>query len=155
MLTAISLIDECVEWCCYWNFFNWCATFSFLKVKQFHSWDDSDLDAVTYRKSQILLIWQPQWDSWCVVFFFAHIWICHFPTYSEAPRLLWCPNHGCHSPQGHLSQPRHPHWKCGQWPQCCLSQYGRSVFLPLTVCFLFNGFKTAGGIQREKFKTVV
>ncbi|XP_069551234.1 zinc finger protein AEBP2-like isoform X2 [Brachyistius frenatus] len=28
---------------------------------------------------------------------------------SEAPRLLRCPNHGCYSPQGHLSQPRHPH----------------------------------------------
>lgn len=46
---------------------------------------------------------------------------------SETPWLLWCPNHGRHSPQSHLSQPLHPHRKCGQWPQCGFSQHGESV----------------------------
>lgn len=51
-----------------------------------------------------------------------------FSSSSEASWLLWCPNHGRHSPQSHLSQPLHPHRKCGQWPQCGLSQHGQSVF---------------------------
>lgn len=46
--------------------------------------------------------------------------------FSEASRLLWCPNHGRHSPQSHLPQPLHPHRKCGQRPQCGLPQHGES-----------------------------
>lgn len=73
----------------------------------------------------------------------------HPPPSSETPWLLWCPDHGCHSAQSHLPQPRHPHWKCGQWPQCCLSQYGMCLTECLVVFlvsfFHFNGFTHNGG----------
>lgn len=105
----------------------------------FQSWDASHIVMVTYRKPWNFYIWGPQWEPWCYVCLTLLSSESVPPSSSEAPRLLRCPNHGCYSPQGHLSQPRHPHWKCGQRPQCGLLQHGESVssFTPSLLLYVF------------------
>lgn len=106
------------------------AAFNNHKVIGFsESWDVPNVVMVSLRSTWKAVEFSTSGQPWCCLFDSESVFV---PS-SEAPRLLRCPNHGCHSPQGHLSQPRHPHRKRGQWPQCGLSQHGESVYSFTTI----------------------